>query len=286
MKNQEKNNTIKIATWNINSIRARIPRVIEWIKEENPDILLLQELKCTEDQFPFLEFASFNYNIEMVCEKARNGVAILSKFPLYDVKKALPLYDIVEKDESARYIEAYFDYNGKTVKIASIYLPNGAPTVLEERNGYPDITETETFYNKMKFCDRLRLHFQEHIKNDEIAIFGGDYNVCPVLEMDVYSTKKDGSITNTYKERDKFKSFLDTGMVDVWRKLNPNLREYSWWGYRPIFMWEKNQGYRLDALLTTEKASKLINYCKIYSKETRGKEKASDHAPMMCELAL
>ena len=107
---------IKIATWNVNSIRARLPRVFEWIKEENPDIILLQELKCTEDQFPLFEFATeFNYNIEMVCEKARNGVAILSKFPLYNVQKNLPLYDIVEKDESTRYIEANFDYNNKGI---------------------------------------------------------------------------------------------------------------------------------------------------------------------------
>ena len=275
---------IKIATWNVNSIRARMPRVMEWIKEENPDILLLQELKCTEEQFPFLEFSAFNYNIELLGEKAKNGVAILSKFPLYNVKKGLPLYDIVEKDETARYIEANFDYNGNAIKVSSIYLPNGGPSVLDERKGYSDITETESFYNKMKFCDRLRLHFQESMKNDEIAIFGGDYNVCPVLEMDVYSTSKDGTITNTYKEREKFKNFLDDGMTDVWRKLNPDLREYSWWGYRPVFMWERNLGYRLDALLTTKKATNLIEKCKIYSKETRGKEKASDHVPMMCEL--
>ena len=95
---------IKIATWNVNSIRARLPRIIEWFKEENPDIILLQELKCTEEQFPFFEFVTeFNYNIEMVCEKARNGVAILSKFPLYNIQKNLPLYNIIEKDESARY---------------------------------------------------------------------------------------------------------------------------------------------------------------------------------------
>lgn len=273
---------LKIATWNVNSIRARLDRFIEWVKEENPDVLLLQELKCTDEQFPFFELECLNYNIATSGQKARNGVAILSKYPLYDINKRLPLYDLVEVDEDARYIEAYFDYNNKVIKVASIYVPNGGPTVLELQNQIKDYTLTESFDKKMKFYERLKLHFTNDIKNSEIAFFGADYNTCPTL-FDMYSVKKDGDICCYYKEREKFQQFIDIGMSDIWRKLNPDIQEYSWWNYR-MNGWAKNQGLRLDAILTTPEATKLVQNCKIYSKETRGKEKASDHVPMMCEI--
>lgn len=277
-------NIMKIATWNVNSIRARIVNFLEFIKEFKPDVVLIQELKCVNDQFPFLELESMNYNIEVCGEKARNGVAILSKFPLYDVKKELPLYGITDSDNEARYIEANIDYDGKVIKLASIYVPNGGPSADDVRNGIKDETTTNNFYKKMKFLDRLKIKFQETIKNEEIAFFGGDYNICPNLNMDVYSVEKDGVITCTQKERDKFAELLSTGMIDIWRKLNPDLKEYSWWGYRPFYMWEKNLGYRLDAFLITPITEKLVKNCTIYAKETRPKEKASDHVPMMCEI--
>lgn len=275
---------MKIVTWNVNSIRARIINFLDFVKEFKPDIVLLQELKCTNEQFPFFELEAMNYNIEVCGEKGRNGVAILSKFPLYDIKKELPLYDIVDSDNESRYIEACFDYEGKVIKIASIYVPNGGPSAIDVRSGIKDETSTHNFHWKMKFYDRLNKKFQESIKNEEIAFFGGDYNVCPNLNMDVYSIEKDGSITCTQQERDKFQEFLNNGMIDIWRLLNPNLKEYSWWGYRPFYMWEKNLGYRLDAFLITPNAKKIVNKCNIYAQETRSKEKASDHVPMMCEI--
>ena len=275
---------MKIATWNVNSIRSRIPRLVEWLNEEKPDVMLIQELKCTNENFPFLEFEQYGYNIQICGEKGKNGVAIFSKFPLYDIVKKLPLYGLVEVDEEARYIEAKFDYNGKVYTVASIYVPNGGPTANDIRNGVKDLTSTEVFTKKMKFNDRLQKRFQESINNNEICFFCGDYNVCPVLEMDVYSVEKDGSITNTWQEREKFKNLLSTGVCDIWRKFNPTSREYSWFGYRPYYMWERKLGYRLDAILTTPEATKLVKNCKIYAEETRGKEQPSDHCPMMCEI--
>ncbi len=275
---------MKIATWNVNSIRARILNFIDWVREANPDVVLLQELKCTDNEFPYSEADSLGYNIEVFGEKGRNGVAILSKFRLYDVVKGLPLYGIVESDSESRYLEACVDYKGKVIKLISVYVPNGGPSVVDARNGISDVTATKNFAMKMKFEDRLRKKLEETVKNNEIAFFGGDYNVCPNLYMDVYSPKKDGSITCTEQERQKFKELLSSGVVDIWRELNPELQEYTWWGYRPYTMFEKNQGYRLDAILTTPEASKLVKGCEIY-REVRGKEKASDHVPMMCELA-
>lgn len=274
---------MKIATWNVNSIRARIENFLLWFREEKPDIILLQEIRCTNEQFPYEAFDELNYNIEVLGEKSRNGVAIFSKYKIYDVVNKLPLYNIVDKDDTSRYLEVCIDYNGNVIKIASIYVPNGGPSAIDEKNGVKDYTTTENFINKMKFNDRLNNRFQESIKNNEIAFFCGDYNVCPNLYMDVYSTSKDGSITCTEQERQKFKMFLDGGMVDVWRNLNKNSRDYSWWGYRPYYMWKKDYGYRLDAIVATPEANKLVKNCKI-CKQVRAQEKASDHVPMVCEI--
>ena len=163
---------MKIATWNVNSIRARIINFLDFIKEFKPDVVLIQELKCINEQFPFFELETMNYNIEVYGEKARNGVAILSKFPLYDIKKGLPLYDIVDSDDEARYIEACFDYDGKVIKVASIYVPNGGPSANDIKAGIKDETKTYNFEKKMKFYDRLVKKFQETIKDGDIAFFG------------------------------------------------------------------------------------------------------------------
>lgn len=271
---------IKISTWNVNSIRSRIFNLKEWINNSNPDIIFLQELKCTDEQFPMLELVDLNYNIIFKGQKSYNGVAIMSKFPLYDIKYDLPFYDIVNKDEEVRYIEARTDINNKTFKISSIYVPNGGTTEVVK-----DITETEKFYNKMRFCKRLQEKFKEDIKNEENAIYGGDFNVCPNLYIDVYSPKKDGTITNTEKERNEFKKFLDIGMHDIFREKNKNLMEFSWWGYRPFNMFEKNQGYRLDAILTNDYTNNLVTDCFV-EKDIRAQIKPSDHAPLTCIMDI
>ncbi|MDR2760628.1 MAG: exodeoxyribonuclease III [Rickettsiales bacterium] len=274
---------IKILTWNVNSVRRRIPNLINLAIAENPDVILLQELKCVQEQFPFLELDCLNYNIEIVGQKGRNGVAILSKFPLYDVRRGLPLYGIRDEDSEGRYVEARIDCGSMSIKIASAYAPNGGPSAFDVKQGMEDITDTETFSNKMKFFDRLKLKFLEETNSGEATFFGGDYNVCPNLFMDVYSPKKDGSITCTEKERIKFRELLAVGMADIWRELNPELKEYTWWGYRPTTMFENNQGYRIDAILTTPMAKMLVKECKIL-KSVRGEEKPSDHVPMICAV--
>lgn len=276
---------MKIATWNVNSIRARIENFLQWVNEENPDIILLQEIRCTNEQFPYSAFDDLNYNIEVLGEKSRNGVAIFSKFKIYDVVNKLPLYNMVDKDDSSRYLEASIDYGGKVIKIASIYVPNGGPSAIDIKNDIKDYTTTDNFNFKMKFDDRLNKRFQQSIKDGEIGIFAGDFNVCPNLYMDVYSVDKDGSITCTEQERQKFEIFIESGMTDVWRDRNKELRDYTWWGYRPYYMWEKNYGYRLDAIMATPNANKIIEDCKI-CREVRAQDKASDHVPMVCEIKV
>lgn len=272
---------IRISTWNVNSIRARITSLIEWLKNTQPDIVMLQELKCTDEQFPILELSELNYNIVFKGQKSYNGVAILSKFKLYDTVYDLPTYDIVDIDNESRYIEAKIDINGKSVKIASIYVPNGGPPM-----GYEgDITETEKFYSKIKFYKRLNILFKENLKKEELVFYCGDFNVCPILEKDVYSVQKDGAITCNIKERNEFQEFLNSGMHDTFREINPNLMEFSWWGYRPINMFEKNQGYRLDAILATKASLQIVEDCFI-EKNLRSTPKPSDHVPMTCIINI
>ncbi len=269
---------IKIATWNVNSIRSRITNLKNYIKTANPDIILLQELKCTNEQFPLLDLSNLNYNISINGQKSYNGVAIMSRFPIYDIKNKLPFFDLVDNDDDSRYIEARFDYNGKSLKIASVYVPNGDTT-----EDVKDKTETEKFYNKVKFYRRLREQFLIDKRVGEFAIYGGDFNTCPEL-IDMYSIKKDGDICCNIKERNEFKKFLDDGMEDLFRYFNKDLVEFSWWGYRAR-AWEKNYGLRLDALLTSKNNLKYIKNCKI-DKEVRAEEHPSDHVPMYCLIDI
>lgn len=269
---------IKIATWNVNSIRSRILNLKNYTNSANPDIILLQELKCTEEQFPSSEFSNFNYNIILKGQKAYNGVAIMSKFPLYDICNELPLYNLTDEDNDSRYIEARFDYNGKTFKVASVYVPNG-----DTSENVKDATETEKFYNKIKFYKRLKQHFLNDIKNDEFSIYGGDFNTCPEL-IDMYSIKKDGDICCNIKERIEFKEFINIGMCDIFRNFNKDIIEFSWWGYRAK-SWEKNQGLRLDALLVHKNNINKIKDCKI-DKNIRAEEHPSDHVPMHCIIDI
>ncbi|GMO61001.1 MAG: exodeoxyribonuclease III [Rickettsiales bacterium] len=267
---------MKIATWNVNSIRMRIANLIEFVNKEKPDVILLQELKCVNEQFPFLEFETLGYNIEVFGQKGGNGVAIFSKYRLEEVKKEY--FD--SNPNEARYIEGCFSNEGKYYKVASIYVPNGGPKVAD--GNVSDITKTETFYNKMKFFDLLK----EKIKDskDDNAFFCGDWNVCPNLYKDVYTTSKDGDITNTEAERQKFKELLnDCNVCDVWRDLNLDLQDYTWWGYRPMNMFQKNQGYRLDAILTSLETKKIVKKCWT-CREIREQEKPSDHIPMIAEI--
>jgi len=273
---------IKVATWNVNSIRSRIVNLVDWIKISNPDIILLQELKCLTDQFPYIDLEGLGYNIEVLGQKAYNGVAILSKFRIDEVAKTLPLYNIEKiPDNDSRYLEVLLNINKTVVKIASAYIPNG--TDLNPGNTIP-LDKTEKFFHKLRFYERIRERFKEALKKDEYFIMGGDFNTCPEL-IDMYSIKKDGDICCHKDERTKIREILNLGIHDVLRDFHKENDIFSWWRYRS-FGWEKNQGLRLDLILATPNLIDKITSCDIESKETRGKERPSDHAPVVCEIEL
>lgn len=252
-----------IVSWNVNSIRVRLPQLTEFLQSRNPDIVLLQELKATEDVFPYDEIQNLGYNVTIQGQKTYNGVAILSKFPISNIISTLPGDDT---DLEARYIEALCG----PYHVASVYVPNGQ-----------EIDSTKYHY-KLKFYERLYAHLQYLLKNNDRTIIGGDYNVAP-FDIDVYDPEawKEKILCST-AERNAFRKLLHLGFYDSFRAIYPNKQAFSWWDYR-AGAWPKNEGLRIDHLLLSPKAMDGVLDTGI-DKEIRAETKASDHAPIWCKL--
>lgn len=271
---------VKIATFNVNSVNARLPRVIEWLKSSSPDIVCLQELKCVEEKFPFDELLELGYNSVVKGQKTYNGVAILSKFPIEDVVKELPILN-GDEDEQARYIEAVIPIKDKAIRVASIYVPNGGGPILPEEQ----LEDTQKFRYKLEFFNRLNSHCKTLLSYDEILVLGGDYNV-GAQEIDVYNPKSLAqSVCFHDLERQKFRHLLNLGLEDSYRAKHPQKQEFSWWDYRGG-SWQHNKGLRIDYLLTSPLASDHIVDSYIEDKGVRDQEKASDHCPVIVELEI
>ncbi len=287
---------IKIASFNVNSVKARLPSVLAWLKNSNPDIILLQELKCLEKDFPFEAFFDAGYNAAVVGQKTYNGVAILSKFKIEDVVKSLPqlenggvkssghvsdITDSEEIQEQARYVEAVVSAHGKALRVASIYVPNGGGEILPHQS----LETSDKFLYKLNFFDRLNAHFKRLLAYDEITIFGGDYNVA-AEKIDVYDPKNlEGTVCFHPLERQKFRGLLNLGLTDSYRALNQQTQAFSWWDYRGN-SWQYNKGMRIDYLLTSPLATDKILAVAIEDKGVRDLEKASDHCPVCVEIEL
>lgn len=257
---------MKIATWNVNSIKVRLPHVIDYLQTENPDILLLQELKCVTEAFPKQEIEEFGYNCAVWGQKTYNGVAILSKNPIDDITYGLKGDDT---DNQSRYIEA----ETAGIVIASIYLPNGNPV------------DSEKFPYKIKWMDRLLMRVHELILSESSFILGGDYNVCPE-NTDVYDTElfKEDALCHP-ESRSRFRSLINLGLTEAFRACNPNeTNKYSYWSYQGG-AWRKDDGLRIDHLLLSPILADKLELCDI-DKTPRGKERASDHTPVWCTLNM
>ena len=258
---------VKIATWNVNSIKARLPNVLEWLKHAKPDVVLLQELKCQEDAFPALEIEELGYNVAVSGQKTYNGVAILSKTPLDVAERRLPGD---KSDEQARYIEATTDTKAGFVRVASIYLPNGNPI------------GTDKFAYKLGWLERLHKHFRALLAHEEMLVLGGDYNVIPE-EIDARHPKewvKDALFQP--ESRAAFRKILHLGFTDAFRALHREAGAYTFWDYQRG-AWDHDDGIRIDHLLLSPQAADKLAKSGI-DREPRGKPKASDHTPVWCEL--
>ncbi len=258
-----------IATWNVNSIRTRLPILEKWVAHRNPDIILLQELKCMEETFPLTAMEDLGYNVEMLGQKSYNGVAILSKYPIEDVVHGLPT---LSNDPQARYIEAFCG----GIRVASVYVPNGQKI------------DSDKFNYKMNFLKALKKHARALLAQDESLIIGGDYNVAPDLcdghNPDIFEKNR---ILCSLQEREALKNVINEGLIDGYRVVHPetlheNQKKFSWWDYRSG-SYENNKGYRIDHLYCSPKAADFIQNSGI-DIETRLQERPSDHAPVWLSL--
>lgn len=266
---------IRIATWNVNSIKARIGLVTDWLREAKPDIALLQELKCQEDALPRLELEDLGYNVAAVGQKSYNGVAILSRYPLTVERTALPGD---ESDTQARYIEALVDAPGpadggrQVLRVASIYLPNGNPV------------SSDKFAYKLAWLDRLRAHAAELLTLEEILVLGGDYNVAPT-DQDVYDPVgwRDDALCHSESRR-HYRAVLHLGLTDAYRAIEPQKPGYSFWDYQ-AGCWPRDEGLRIDHLLLSPQAADRLAEADV-DRGPRGRDKPSDHTPVWCALDL
>ncbi|MEE8533906.1 MAG: exodeoxyribonuclease III [Alphaproteobacteria bacterium] len=254
---------MKIATWNVNSIRARLPRVLEWLAEAAPDVALLQEIKTVGEDFPGLEIGDLGYNVAVCGQKTYNGVAILAKRPIEGVIAVLPGGD---DDDQARYIEAVVG----DVRVASIYLPNGNPV------------DSAKFPYKLDWMDRLHERVRALLAFEEAVVLGGDYNVAPT-DDDVYDPDAwaDDALCRP-QSRARFRAILYLGLTEAYRALHADAGAYTFWDYQKG-RWQRDEGLRIDHLLLSPQAADRLEACDI-DREPRGKEKASDHTPVWCEL--
>lgn len=254
---------MKIATWNVNSIRARLPRVTEWLHDSNPEILLVQEIKVVDDIFPREEIEDLGYNIAVHGQKTYNGVAIFSKFPIEDVVVGLPGDD---KDDQARYLECFTG----GIRVASIYLPNGNPA------------PGQKFEYKLSWMKRLIDHAGKLFNQEEPLVLGGDFNVCPT-DIDVYDPQRwENDALCRSESREYLRALTNMGFTNALRALNPGPGQFSYWDYTGG-AWQKDFGLLIDHLFLSPEASDRLVGSGI-DKTPRGREKPSDHTPVWCEL--
>jgi exodeoxyribonuclease III len=258
---------MRIASWNVNSVRLRLPALLAYLKETAPDVIALQELKCQDDVFPRHEIEDAGYNVAVFGQKSLNGVALLTKTPLEDVTRGLPGFP----DQQSRYIEGVVsDEAGGVWRVASIYLPNGNP---------PD---SDKYPYKLAFMDALTAHARKLLALEERLVLAGDYNVIPAPE-DVYDPKAwAGDALFLSQTRAKFQTLLNLGFTEALRATSDAAGLYTFWDYQ-AGCWPKNNGLRIDHLLLSPQAADHLTGVAI-DKALRGAEKPSDHVPIRAEF--
>lgn len=261
--------SLKIASWNINGIKARHDVVIEWLKQTEPDIACLQEIKSVDENFPGSEIEALGYNIETHGQKGFNGVAILSRLPFDEVNRGLPGDD---EDEQARFIEGVFSVDGGALRVVSLYLPNGNP-----------VDEPRKFDYKLAWMDRLIDWSREHLLLEEPLILAGDYNVIPQNEDCWDPQVWRGDALFVPQTRSRFQALKNLGFTEALRASSADEDLYTFWDFQGGG-WPKNQGIRIDHLLMSPEAALLLEGCAI-DKHVRAWEKPSDHVPIWLKYA-
>lgn len=256
---------MKIATWNVNSINVRIPQLVEWLLAAQPDVVCVQETKTIDENFPEVVLAEAGYQAAYTGQKSYNGVAILSKFPIEDVQLNFPGDD---EDAPKRMIAATV----RGVRIVNTYIPNGSELW------------SDKFNFKLDWLMRLRKYFDDTCDPNSDVLLCGDFNVAH-LEQDVWNPGAyAGRLHFSKPERAAIEYVRQWGFEDVFRKLNGDVVEFSWWDYR-AGSWQKNHGLRIDHIWTTPTLAETTRSC-VIDKTPRYLDLPSDHAPVVAEFEL
>jgi exodeoxyribonuclease-3 len=254
---------MKIATFNINGIKARLPALIDWLAAAAPDVVCLQEIKSVDEGFPRQAFIDLGYHVETHGQKAFNGVAILSRTPMNDVTRGLPGDDA---DDQARWIEATV----QGVRVCGLYLPNGNPA------------PGPKYDYKLAWMARMQAHVADLLKTEIPLVICGDYNVIPQAED---AAKPQNWVTDALflpQTRAAFRRLVNLGLTDAYRARDPRPGQYSFWDFQAM-AWERNNGIRIDHLLLSPQAADRLLDAGI-DKAVRGLEKPSDHVPVWIVL--
>ena len=256
-----------ITSWNVNSVRARLENVKNYLNKFSPDVVMMQEIKTQDETFPYDDFAALQYESHVFGQKSYNGVAIISKHKLENNKIDL----IKDKLKQSRIISAEVKYKKKSIQLINIYVPNGNPV------------DTEKYTYKKVWLDSLIKQLKNLSKKNENIILGGDFNIIPSAE-DVYNVKSfEDDALYRLEIRKKLREIINLGFHDAYRHMHNDKEGYTFWDYMRG-AWQKNNGMRIDHFLVS---NSLLNHVKNISinKDPRGKEKPSDHTPIEIELA-
>lgn len=251
-----------IASWNVNSIKVRLSQVINYLQYHKIDVLALQELKVDEANFPYEEFKQIGYNVVTNCQKTYNGVAIISKYEINDVDLDFPKFD----DNQKRVISATIN----NIRIICVYIVNG------------ESLDSPKFSYKMKWLDALNNFIKCELQKHHNLVILGDFNIAH-NNVDVHDPSKwENHILFSKQERKHFENILDLGLIDIFRHLNKNTQQFTWWDYRS-FAFKGNRGLRIDQILISKSLLNKAKEC-IIDIEPRKHERPSDHAPILLKL--
>tara|TARA_B100000579_G_scaffold74490_1_gene57350 strand:+ start:1245 stop:2021 length:777 start_codon:yes stop_codon:yes gene_type:complete len=257
---------MKIVSWNVNSIRARLENILNYIKDSDPDILLFQEIKTQEENYPLEVFNKIGYHSYVYGQKSYNGVAIISKLKIENIKKDF----IKDKLKQSRVITGEIIFNKKKIKIINIYVPNGNPV------------DTEKYDYKKNWLSDFIKNIKKDVSLNSNIIISGDFNVIPE-EIDVYDSKKyENDALFKIEIRKKFRELINLGFKDIYRYFNKSKQEFTFWDYF-AGSWQKNYGMRIDHFLISNNLIDSVKSINI-NKKPRGKTKPSDHTPIELEI--
>ena len=259
---------MKIATWNINGIRARIGNLTEWLRQSGPDIVCLQEIKSVDEQFPRAEIEALGYQVETHGQKGFNGVAILSKLKFDEVNRGLPGD---EEDDQARFIEGVFSTERGVLRVVSLYLPNGNP-----------VTEDRKFGYKLRWMERLERWAEGRVLLEEPLVLAGDYNVIPEPIDARYPEQWVDDALFRPETRQSLRRLAALGFTDAIRSVTDAGGTYTFWDYQ-AGAWQKNNGIRIDHLMLSPEATDRLISASV-EKDVRAWEKPSDHVPVAIKL--